>query len=636
MRRLSNISKRVKFIGTAAIVFLCAAVFCQIVIIKKSAEDTLAAARTRLLMENRVPFEKKFLTPHLTKHISILQTIAGTRDFVRFRDSYFAATGGGLAQYSEDGNLMRHFTVLDGLPESDLTALVVWRERLYIGTRTKNLLEFDGEKFAQFVWTDRTAQAVNAFLVKDGKLLIGTFAGGLIEFDGTIFTELKADGKRIEKITCLAANDSKIYAGTFDNGLWSLENGVSAHFTTVENLPSNRVVGIAFKDGRAFLATDFGLAAGQENSFHSLAVLPSLSGLIVFQNRLFLTRDDGTIYTFENALKIFADGGDHQNSLFTVTDDSLYFLSNQGVFKVADNRLKAFSNEIDARQPTDNFVSALATDRSGNLWIGTFRRGIDVFSADGRLMRHIETENVREINFLQPSAGDGEIRAATSAGLHTIAEKTFSLSEGVQTKKTGLTSNSVLHFSGAYTATAKGLAFSQNGKLRALSTVSGLPNNAVYATLESGGKLYAGTLGGLAEIESNRVARVFKDSNSNLKTNWVTALIETGERIFIGTYGGGVFELLPSGEIRSFETETGKFAVNPNAFYADDERLYAGTLTGVKTLDLKSGRWTHVRGILPAEIVMSVAGDAENVYFGTTAGVARVAKKYFETGETEQ
>jgi len=203
------------------------------------------------------------------------------------------------------------------------------------------------------------------------------------------------------------------------------------------------------------------------------------------------------------------------------------------------------------------------------------------------------------------------------------------------TKKDGLPSDSINHFSGAFFATAKGLAFRENGKIRVLSTVQNLPNNSVYTTLQTGRKIYAGTLGGLAEIEANRVIRTYKDSNSNLKTNWVTSLIYEGERLFVGTYGGGIFELLPSGDIRSFESETGKFVVNPNAMFGDGNRLYAGTLAGVKVLDLRTREWKTVKQILPAETVTSITGDRENIYFGTTNGIARVAKKYFENGETE-
>ena len=106
-------------------------------------------------------------------------------------------------------------------------------------------------------------------------------------------------------------------------------------------------------------------------------------------------------------------------------------------------------------------------------------------------------------------------------------------------------------------------------------------------------------------------------------------------RIFIGTYGGGLFELLPSGEIHSFENETGKFVVNPNAMFSDGTRLYIGTLADLKILDLRTQEWKTIKQILPSETVMSIVGEAENIYFGTTNGIAIIEKSYFENGDSE-
>ena len=623
-----RLSKKSKIIGAAAILFSFAFVY-QILQIKKSAGNTLAETRARLTDKNLVPFDKKFLTSHSSGKIRILQNTDETRDFIRFRDSYFAATGGGLAQFSEEGKLLKHFTVLDGLPESDLTCLSVWRDRLFIGTRSKNLTVFDGEKFEQFNWSDRQAQAVTAFAEKDGKLLIGTFSGGLLEFDGANFTEIKADDKKIGAINCLFVTGAKFYVGTFDSGLWIYENDFWTHITTVENLPSNRIVGIGSKGADVYIATDFGLSILQNKNLRTMVVLPSLSGLALYKNQIVLTKDDGEIFTFDDSLKEFHDSENQSNSRLILADDALWILSNRGVSKITGGKIKVF-NQTENNAPTDNFVSALAFDNDENLWLGTFRRGVDVFNAEGRKLKHLESESVREINFLQ--ATSETVSAATSSGMQ-IFKRDFSVAN--QTKKDGLPSNSITHFSDDFTATAKGLAFRENGRIRVLSTVQGLPNNAVYTTLKTGAKLYAGTLGGLAEIEENRVVRTFKDSNSNLKTNWTTALIRGGERIFIGTYGGGVFELLPSGEIHSFENEIGKFVVNPNAMFSDGARLYIGTLAGARILDLRTQEWKTIKQILPSENVMSIAGSEENIYFGTSGGIARIEKSYFENGESE-
>ncbi|HEX8734461.1 MAG TPA: two-component regulator propeller domain-containing protein [Pyrinomonadaceae bacterium] len=618
-----------KIFYLALVLLILSFVVFHIFRIYGSVQKMLADERARLIEQNSVPFEKKALTPHLSPHVQILQNTSAVRDFVKFRESYFAATGGGLVQFAEDGKILRHFTVLDGLPESDLTALAVFKDKLFIGTQTKNLVTFDGENFESYVWTDRRAQAVTAFLEADGKLLIGTFDGGLIEFDGQKFSEIKAEKTRISAINCLYKKDAKLFVGTFNNGLRIYENDIWTNWTTAEGLPSNRVVGIAVKDKNLYVATDFGLSVLQDKAFHTLAVLPTLSSLALEKNQIFLAKDNGEIFTFDASLKEFSAAQNLQNSRFVSLDEKLWLLSNQGVSLAGNVKISSF-HQAENNSLTDNFVSALAFDKRENLWVGTFRRGIDVFAADGKKLKHVESETVREINFL--AARDDEIFAAASGGL--IRLKTDFSVENL-TKKDGLPGNSVTHFSADWIATSKGLAFRENGKFRVLSAINGLPNNSTYTILQTGGKLYAGTLGGLAEIRNNRVARTFKDTNSNLKTNWVTALCAAGERIFIGTYGGGVFELLPSGEIRAFESETQKFVVNPNAIFSDGARVYFGTLEGVKILDLQTQQWKNVRDILPAETVLSIAGDAENVYFGTTSGIARVNKNYFAGGESE-
>lgn len=615
---------------TVVLLVLCFIVF-HIFRIYSTVQKTLANERARLIEQNRVPFEKKLLHPHLSQNLQILQNTGVVRGFVKFHGSYFAAASGGLVQISEDGKIEKHLTVLDGLPESDLTAITVYQDKLFIGTRTKDLVVFDGEKFESYVWTDRKAQAVTSFLETDGRLLIGTFGGGLIEFSGNEFIEIKRDGKRLPAINCLAKNGAALLTGTFNNGLWIYENDVWTQFTTAEGLPSNRVVGIAEKDENIYIATDFGLATLEDKSLRTLAVLPSLSGLARRDKQLFLAKDNGEIFTFDSSLKEFSGEKNSQNaSLAFSADDDLWLLSNNGISKIGDAGIKPFT-QTGNESLTDNFVSAIAFDKNENLWVGTFRSGIDVFSAEGKKLRHFEAENMREVNFLQTN--EGAISAATSSGL--INFKNDFSTENL-TRKDGLPSDSITHFSAGSIATAKGLVFRENGKLRVLSTVQGLPGNSIYATLEIGKTLYAGTLGGLARIENGHITRVFKDSNSNLKTNWVTALCYAADRIFIGTYGGGLFEFLPSSnEIRSFETEIGKPVINPNSIFSDGERLYIGTLEGAKVLNLQTQEWTTVKQILPAEIVMSVAGNEENIYFGTTNGIAGIGKAYFRGGENE-
>jgi len=279
----------------------------------------------------------------------------------------------------------------------------------------------------------------------------------------------------------------------------------------------------------------------------------------------------------------------------------------------------------------------LAIDSQARVWAGNFRRGIDVLSSQGTQLAHIESETNREINALTKDGSSNTILASSSAGLLRF-DASLRTTEQWSTKD-GLLSNAVLQVARwdaggendrvfAF-ATSKGLSLGARGKLRGLTTVQGLPSNSLYTILVQGRKAYVGTLGGLAVIEDGRVSRVFKDTNSKLNTNWVTALCAVGPRIFVGTYGGGLFELNASDELRSFATEVGRVVVNPNAMWSDGSRLFVGTLDGALIFEPSSQQWTQVKSELPSRNVLSITGSDNYVYFGTTGGIARIERSYW-------
>ncbi|MEK7832044.1 MAG: two-component regulator propeller domain-containing protein, partial [Acidobacteriota bacterium] len=393
----------------------------------------------------------------------------------------------------------------------------------------------------------------------------------------------------------------------------------------------------------------------------------SLSSIVRSGNSILVSKDNGEIFQLvadartnrtqltpafhqrESASKKSESLSSCQLNVFS-GEQSLWLLSNEGIRRTGwqDERLSgsrslpvAALTQPSNAELTSNVVSAMAFDGIGNLWIGSFRNGIDVFTREGRRLAHLETTDVREINSLVWNESSRQMIAATSQGLVRFN----SMQPQVMTTADGLLSNSILYAAplqktssassaNLVLATSRGLMFGQSGnqakQWRALTAVQGLPSNSVYTVLPYRESIYAGTLSGLAQINAGRVVRVFKDSNSKLTHNWVTALCAVGNRLFVGTYGGGVFELTPSGELIGFTSEIGKQSVNPNAMATDGQRLYVGTLDGAWVLEFASQKWTKLKAELPALTVLSVAVDDYNVYFGTTSGVARINKKRLE------
>src|SRR6185369_4673400 len=105
-------------------------------LIKQRADRSLAEERARLEKLNIVPFEHRSYTQTNNPAISVWQSYKTTRAIERFNDSIFVATDGGLVEFGPTGNLLHHYTILDGLPDSDLLSLATFNSKLFIGTRT--------------------------------------------------------------------------------------------------------------------------------------------------------------------------------------------------------------------------------------------------------------------------------------------------------------------------------------------------------------------------------------------------------------------------------------------------------------------------------------------------------------------
>jgi ligand-binding sensor domain-containing protein len=295
-------------------------------------------------------------------------------------------------------------------------------------------------------------------------------------------------------------------------------------------------------------------------------------------------------------------------------------------------------------------VTTLAIDSAGRLWVGYFDRGIDVIAPEtSERLSHIEDDRVREVNFIAFDRDGDQILAATSRGLVVLdgrAKQTVLTRE-----RNGLINDSVAHISFANAAsplpdtsgaipvsispsraimlaTAGGLTEIVGGRTRSITAFHGLASNHLYTSAAVGSRLFVGSLAGLVEMESLRVVRTYKTSNSRLSHDWVTALQQADGTLYIGTNGGGVDALLATGEWVSFANEKGRFEVNQNAMHFDGERLYIGTSDrGLLVYNTRARRWTQLSAALTSQSVTAITTDDDFIYVGTSNGLVKVEKR---------
>ena len=171
----------------------------------------------------------------------------------------------------------------------------------------------------------------------------------------------------------------------------------------------------------------------------------------------------------------------------------------------------------------------------------------------------------------------------------------------------------------------QGLSVLSGGSEALFYALHGLPSNKVYCAVQREGRLYAGTLGGLAVMVGERVAAVHQADNSPLRVNWITALQACAQGVVVGTYGGGIQLLAPDGTWREFRGAGRQLNVNPNALCAAGSWILAGTLEeGLWRLDPARLQAERLDLPLPSRSVQAVLVDGATLYVATDNGVLRV------------
>lgn len=676
IKRLVIRRRRAVTFAVASVILLIAVILFYIVRVNRQ----IIAERDQQAAAARVEVEQTQLRAPSSDGFTIYLNAADARATVEFADMRYLATSGGLIALDESGAIKRRYTTLDGLSDNDLTALAVFRERLFIGTKTAGLMAFDGNAFTAFRFVKPKAAYVSVLTATETELLIGTLDAGLFEYDGERFSRRfnSTAGADFNRVTAALAYESRLYIGTQDNGLFIWREARIEHLS---QLPSPHVTALALlpsslsEAGEIAVATDFAVVGiNDSNEIKPITNRPNITSLAVSSGRLWAGLFGGGVIDLgaERASKQ-AGSNDKPSSLsetaglpraapalVSSSGTQLWALTREGAF-ARDERASGPAFEavaaslVGERVLTSDHITSLALDNAGRLWVSYFDHGIDLVAPEtSERIARIEDDRVREVNFITFDPNEDQMLAATSRGLVIFDSR---LKQTILTREqNGLISDSVAHVSIASAlspaaassgtmpvsvsrnrslalTTAGGLTQIIGGRARSLTAFHGLASNHLYTSVSVGSRLFVGSLAGLAEIEGLRVARTYKTANSRLSHDWVTALAEAEGTLYIGTNGGGVDALLPTGEWLNFsdDRDAGKFEVNQNAMRYDDGRLYVGTSDrGLLVYNTRDRRWTRISAGLASQSVTAITSDDHFIYVGTMNGLVRIEKRIIE------
>jgi ligand-binding sensor domain-containing protein len=500
--------------------------------------------------------------------------------------------------------------------------------RLYLGLGGGGLARWDGRTLERFALPAFAADWVTALAPgRAGRLLCATRRGQLLELEPGRFRAVVLPGLPADGLAAVALSRRGPVIGTFRHGLYRLDGG--RLMRPGGALPPLRsVTGLAvLPDGMLLAGTDAGLAV--------------LSAAGDFQEMLFPGRP--VAFAGHRAGQVlcacvedqvyaapWADWSAGRRRFTAIGAPGLVrdavagpagidLLTDRGAFRwtPAPGGVRAVA--VPAGDLDGPSVMALAAG-AGAVWLGYFDGGVERRDPAGR-RDVIETPALNTVNHL---AWDGaRLWAGTAQGLWTLEAAG---SRPVGRPESPLRSayvNQVIP-AGAVTwvCHGQGLSALRGGAEELFYALHGLPSNKVYCAAPREGRLYVGTLGGLAVMAGDRVATVYQADNSPLRVNWITALLPCAQGVVVGTYGGGFQLLAADGTWREFRGAGRRLNVNPNALCAVGPWILAGTLeAGLWRLDPAGLRAVRLDLPLPSPSVQAVLAYGATLYVATDNGV---------------
>jgi ligand-binding sensor domain-containing protein len=560
------------------------------------------------------------------------------RDAAVFQGKLYVCGPAGLLEYDAEGGVRARYRAGLELP-GPLVSLAVGlagasEPELFIATAGEGLLAFNGRAFRQVRPEAAPYRGLTAILaLPTGRLLLGTQKKGVLVYDGKRIREFHPALKDVA-VTALAGDDSSVWVGTVDRGVLHWHGGEVDAMGESEGLPDARVLSLAVAGRAAYAGTPLGVAEFIEGRFQRVLA----SG---FFAQSLLVRDDalavGTLG--EGVAEVPLAGARPRPALqageplpgkierLLEIEGGLYAVSESGLYRV-DERRGGWRRvlEREAAPLADRNVSALGFDAAGRLWIGYFDRGLDILDPGGDRARHIEDDHVFCVNRIVGDSERGIMAVATANGLVLFDEA--GRRKQVLTRTDGLIAShvtDVLAGAGGMTlATPAGLTFMDTTGMRSLYAFHGLVNNHVYALARSGGRVLAGTLGGLSVLDGDTIRANYTTANSGLRHNWITAIVPVGVDWFVGTYGAGVMRFTASGRWETFPDLRAPFEVNSNAMLVTARSVYAGSLAGgLYVYHRATGRWSDITAGLPSANVTALAARGDSIYVGTDNGLVR-------------
>ncbi|MFN5183543.1 MAG: two-component regulator propeller domain-containing protein [Bacteroidota bacterium] len=520
---------------------------------------------------------------------------------------WFGTTGGGVSKY--DGKSFTCFTKNEGLSNN-----YVWsifedkRGNLWFGTAGGGVTKYDGKSFTHYTEKEGLSNVVLAILEDNsGNLWFGTNGGtGVIKYNGNCVDDI-INGTNLYKHK---PQDLKKNKKEIDKSF--------THYTINEGLSNNNIWSIIEdKSGNLW----FGTSGGGVSKFDgkSFTNYTEKEGLGNNDVRSIFEDKSGNIWFGTYGGGVSKYNGNCVDDIINGTN--LYKHKNKDLTKSKKDLIKYFMNYTEKEGLSSNYVRSILEDKSGNLWFGTNKGGVNKY--DGNCIDDI----INKTNLYQHNQQD--LRKNKKDLIKSFTQFT---------EKEGLSSNHVLPIledksGNLWFGTSGGGVCKYNGNSFVHYTEKeGLSYYVIRAIVEDkNGNIWLGTSGGgVCKYDGKSFTNYTK--KEGLGSNVVFSILEDKSgNLWFGTSGEGVSRF-DGKTFTNFKEIDGLKNSSVRSIYEDKfGKIWFGTSSGIYLFDGKSFLNYSEKDGLSSNFIGPISEDKRgNLWFGTSGcGAIKYDRKSF-------
>ncbi|MCH7808287.1 MAG: response regulator [Planctomycetes bacterium] len=413
--------------------------------------------------------------------------------------------GQGILLHLKNGRIETHLRGLLG--RGPVTVLLASDGSLWVGTRREGALYHvvDGDPIRMTAAVGLADDEVNAIVESpDGDIWVGT-EDGVFRWTGSEFTGIGRDRglMNTDIHSLLIDRERQVWIGTFGSGVCQLRSPDIVNYGVDDGLRHAMVSALAHDGEDRILVGTIGGAYRLDPKTGSFSVVEPRAQL-----RAFHVDGEGTVW-IGGEYHIWREGDAQRfpllaklNSLGEDASGRLYVATNSGLHTLEDGEFTPVALPRGVELPVYKILKTL----DGSVLLGT-AQGL-VWGRNDQWTVALGDLSIRAI----AEAPDGTLWLGTQDELLSLPAGVIGIDQGQLRTGVRETVGEVVDLvcdsdGTVWAATFEGVVRIRNGELERFTLADGLPSRNARCVLNaSGGVLFVGTSGGLAQIDTTRLS----------------------------------------------------------------------------------------------------------------------------------